>query len=73
MNYGHVCAPQEVYQLAVSPADMRDEALSEALLTFATLFSRHGEVGIDCLLHGPLKEPTTEVELKRMEELFRVS
>lgn len=73
MTLASSSSKQEVYQFAVSPADVSDEALAEALLTFASLFARKGEVGIDCLLHPPLKEPSTEIELKKMEELFRVS
>ncbi|GLI70255.1 hypothetical protein VaNZ11_015102, partial [Volvox africanus] len=65
---------EELMLFCTAPADMDDAAVSSALLHFALSYCREGRVGPEGISDRslPPTAPTTEAELKRLEELHRV-
>ncbi|GIM09319.1 hypothetical protein Vretimale_13239 [Volvox reticuliferus] len=71
---GGAMSTEELMLFCTAPADMDDPAVSSALLRFAAMYCRVGRVGPEEISDQPLPQtaPTTEAELKRLEELHRV-
>lgn len=62
----------EAYVFSISPSDPGDDALSSALLSFATSFVQHRTVSANVILHAPLRQAMSSEELAGLETIHRM-
>ncbi|EFN55101.1 hypothetical protein CHLNCDRAFT_135006 [Chlorella variabilis] len=63
---------REAWAFSISPADPDDAPVASALLTFATVYAHRGRVSPAAILHGPVHEARSEMELQQLEAAHRV-
>lgn len=57
---------REAWAFSISPADPDDAPVASALLTFATVYAHRGRVSPAAILHGPVHEARSEMELQQV-------